>query len=77
MMIVEVLTPDKTLFSGEADVVTLPGTQGSFQILKNHAPMIANLSKGILSIKSAEGKQQFDVNGGLVEVLKNKVIVLV
>jgi len=39
--------------------------------------MIANLSKGILSIKSAEGKQQFDVNGGLVEVLKNKVIVLV
>jgi F-type H+-transporting ATPase subunit epsilon len=77
MMIVEILTPDKTLFSGEADVVTLPGAQGSFQILKNHAPMIANLSKGILSIKSAEGKQQFDVNGGLVEVLKNKVIVLV
>jgi F-type H+-transporting ATPase subunit epsilon len=76
-MIVEILTPDKTLFSGEADVVTLPGAQGSFQILKNHAPMIANLSKGILSIKSAEGKQQFDVNGGLVEVLKNKVIVLV
>lgn len=76
-MIVEILTPDKTLFSGEADVVTLPGAQGSFQILKNHAPMIANLSKGTLSIKSAEGKQQFDVNGGLVEVLKNKVIVLV
>ena len=76
-MIVEILTPDKTLFSGEADVVTLPGAQGSFQILKNHAPLIANLSKGILSIKSAEGKQQFDVNGGLVEVLKNKVIVLV
>ncbi|MFN4914481.1 MAG: F0F1 ATP synthase subunit epsilon [Sphingomonadales bacterium] len=76
-MIVEILTPDKTLFSGEADVVTLPGAHGSFQVLKNHAPMIANLSKGTLSIKSADGKQQFEVNGGLVEVLKNKVIVLV
>lgn len=76
-MIVEILTPDKTLFSGEADMVSLPGANGSFQILKDHAPMIANLSKGTLSIKSVEGKQQFDVNGGLVEVLKNKVIVLV
>ena len=76
-MIVEILTPDKTLFSGEAEVVTLPGMSGSLQILKNHAPMIANLNKGTLSIKSSEGKQQFEVNGGLVEVLKNKVIVLV
>jgi F0F1-type ATP synthase epsilon subunit len=39
--------------------------------------MIANLKKGSLSIKSKDGKQQFDVTGGLVEVLKNKVIVLV
>ena len=76
-MIVEILTPDKTLFSGDADSVTLPGTNGSLQILKNHAPLIANLSKGTLSIKSAGSKQQFDINGGLVEVLKNKVIVLV
>lgn len=76
-MIVEILTPDKTLFSGEADVVTLPGSNGSFQILKNHAPMIANLSKGTISIKSTADKQHFEVNGGLVEVLKNKVIVLV
>lgn len=76
-MIVEILTPDKTLFSGEADVVTLPGINGSFQVMKNHAPMIANLNKGTLTIKSAGDKQQFDVKGGLVEVLKNKVIVLV
>lgn len=76
-MIVEILTPDKTLFSGKADVVTLPGINGSFQVMKNHAPMIANLNKGTLTIKSAGDKQQFDVKGGLVEVLKNKVIVLV
>jgi len=76
-MKVEILTPDKTLFSGDADVVTVPGINGSLQILENHAPMIANLTKGSLSIKSKDGKQQFDVTGGLVEVLKNKVIVLV
>lgn len=76
-MKVEILTPDKTLFSGDADVVTVPGINGSLQILENHAPMIANLKKGSLSIKSKDGKQQFDVSGGLVEVLKNKVIVLV
>jgi len=76
-MNVEILTPDKTLFQGDADVVTLPGVNGSFQILKNHAPMIANLSKGSLSIKSSGSVQQFDVNGGLVEVLDNKVVVLV
>jgi F-type H+-transporting ATPase subunit epsilon len=76
-MKVEILTPDKTLFSGDADVVTVPGINGSLQILENHAPMIANLKKGSLSIKSKDGKQKFDVTGGLVEVLKNKVIVLV
>ena len=76
-MNVEILTPDKTLFSGAAEVVTLPGINGSFQILENHAPLIANLGKGALSIKSGGSLQQFDVNGGLVEVLKNKVVVLV
>lgn len=76
-MNVEILTPDKTLFTGTAEVVTLPGINGSFQILENHAPLIANLGKGTLSIKTANTEQNFDVKGGLVEVLKNKVIVLV
>jgi F-type H+-transporting ATPase subunit epsilon len=76
-MNVEILTPDKTLFSGDAEVLTLPGIKGSFQILENHAPLIANLGKGTLNIKSASGNQSFDVKGGLVEVLKNKVVVLV
>jgi len=76
-MIVEILTPDKTLFSGNAEVVTLPGVNGSFQILTGHAPMIANLAKGKLSIKENSNVETFDVNGGLVEVLKDKVVVLV
>lgn len=76
-MNVEILTPEKTLFQGEAEVLTLPGTKGSFQILKNHAPLIANLGKGTLAIKTATQTEQFEVAGGLVEVLQNKVVVLV
>jgi len=75
-MWVEVLTPDQTLFNGEAKVVTCPGVDGSFQILENHAPMIANLREGTLEI-SGDGSHSFSVQSGLVEVLKNKVIVLV
>jgi F-type H+-transporting ATPase subunit epsilon len=77
-MNVEILTPDKTLFQGEAEVLTLPGINGSFQILENHAPLIANLGKGELEIKFQGGQHEsFSVKGGLVEVLKNKVVVLV
>lgn len=76
-MNVEILTPDKSLFTGEADVVTLPGVNGSFQIMNNHAPLIANLTKGKLSISRGTQTETYDVNGGLVEVLKNKVVVLV
>ncbi|MFM1898862.1 MAG: hypothetical protein RL577_1102 [Bacteroidota bacterium] len=75
-MWVEVLTPDQTLFTGEAKVVSCPGVDGSFQILENHAPMIANLREGTLEITGDES-HSFGVQSGLVEVLKNKVIVLV
>lgn len=76
-MQVEILTPDTTLFAGEAQLVTLPGVNGSFQIMNNHAAMIANLKSGNVEIKSKDGQQTFQVNGGLVEVVSNKVIVLV
>lgn len=76
-MKVEILTPDKSLFQGEAEVLTLPGIEGSFQILDRHAPMIANLGKGTVVVKQQQKSENFDVNGGLVEVLDNKVIVLV
>jgi F-type H+-transporting ATPase subunit epsilon len=76
-MKVEILTPDKSLFLGEAEVLTLPGIEGSFQILDRHAPMIANLGKGTVVVKQQQKSENFDVNGGLVEVLDNKVIVLV
>lgn len=75
-MQLEILTPDKTIFSGEVESVTLPGNKGQFQILNNHAALVSNLDKGKIKIKSAEGVQQFEINGGVVEVLNNKIVVL-
>lgn len=75
-MFLEIITPDKKLFSGEVTAVTVPGTQGSFQILNNHAAIISTLEKGKVKVKDKQGVQTFEVRGGVVEVLKNKVIVL-
>ena len=73
----EILTPDAHVFEGEADVITLPGATGSFQILDNHAPMIAILQKGDIVVKARGGQEQhFQTTGGVVEVADNKVAVL-
>ncbi|MBC7383976.1 MAG: F0F1 ATP synthase subunit epsilon [Bacteroidia bacterium] len=75
-MQLDIITADKNLFSGDVDVVTLPGTDGSFQILNRHAAMISSLIKGKIIAKGKDGIQEFEVNGGIVEVLNNKVIIL-
>jgi F-type H+-transporting ATPase subunit epsilon len=76
-MKVQIITPDKTLFEGEADLVQLPGLDGSFELLKNHAPLISALKKGKVKIKSNEEKEQFfEIRGGVIEVIKNKVLIL-
>jgi F-type H+-transporting ATPase subunit epsilon len=75
-MLLDIITADKTLYSGEIEAVTLPGSGGKFQVLKGHAAMISSLEKGKIVVSAKEGKQEFEVNGGVVEVLNNKVIVL-
>ncbi|MBP7512659.1 MAG: ATP synthase F1 subunit epsilon [Bacteroidia bacterium] len=75
-MQLDIITADKTLYSGEIEGVTLPGSGGKFQILKGHAALISSLEKGMIVVKDKAGKQEFEVNGGVVEVLNNKVIVL-
>ena len=76
-MTLEILTPDKKVFEGEAVSVTLPGTLGSFEILNNHAPIISTLNDGKLTIRiSAKDETIFFVKGGVVEALNNKVTVL-
>lgn len=74
---IDIVTPEEKLFSGEATAVTLPGAEGQFQVLWNHAPLIAALGKGKVKVQDASGTQEFQTNGGIVEVMKNKVIVLV
>ncbi len=71
-----IITPDKQIFDGEADLVQLPGSDGSFEILNNHAPMIASLQKGKIKVGNNSDLQYFEINGGVVEVLNNKILVL-
>ncbi len=76
-MNLEIITPDKTVFTGEVDLVQLPGIDGLFEILNTHAPMIAALGKGRIKTMDAEKKlQYFEIKGGMLEVLENKVLVL-
>lgn len=76
-MKLEIITPDKTLFSGEATLVQLPGLDGLFEILHNHAPMIAALGKGRIKIEGEDKKlQYFEIQGGILEVLNNHILIL-
>ena len=76
-MQLDILTPDKKVFSGEVSAVSVPGAKGSFEVLNNHAPIISTLEKGKVKIIENEGKEQiFEISGGVVEVLKNKIILL-
>ena len=75
-MQLEIITPDKTVFSGEVSSVHVPGTSGQFQVLKKHAPIISTLINGKVKVKADSGTQVFDVKGGVVEVLNDKIILL-
>ena len=76
-MQLDIITPDRTIFSGDVSLVQLPGKDGSFEILNMHAPLIAVLKEGRIKIQDMEKKNQFfDIKGGVVEVLSNKVLVL-
>ena len=79
-MFIEMVTPDKKVFEGEATSAIFPGTDGSFQILNNHAALVSTLGKGnIIFVKTINNKSeevQMEVDGGVVEVLNNKVTVL-
>ncbi len=75
-MNVEIITPDKTIYKGEADLVQLPGIDGSFEILNNHAPLISALAQGKVKIKKGGSENFYDINGGVIEVLDNKVLIL-
>ncbi|WP_026764020.1 ATP synthase F1 subunit epsilon [Sediminibacterium salmoneum] len=77
-MILEILTPEKKLYSGEVYGVQLPGISGLFEILDKHAPLVSALGKGNLKIlKDKKEVEKYSIQSGFVEVLNNKVTVLV
>ena len=76
-MQLEIITPDAKLFNGEVISIKLPGVQGSFEVLNEHAPIISTLTSGTISISTEHGNPQFfDINSGVVEVQNNKIIIL-
>ncbi len=75
-MQLEILTPEKKIFEGEVTIATFPGADGSFQVMDNHAPLISLLTEGPVEYKGKEGAKTISITGGVVEVLKNKVILL-
>lgn len=73
----EIISPDKNLYSGEVDLIQVPGSKGSFEILRNHAPIISTLDKGQIRIVDQKGATTFfEVDGGVIEAKNNKIIVL-
>jgi F-type H+-transporting ATPase subunit epsilon len=75
-MHLEILTPEKKIFEGDVLIATFPGADGSFQIMDNHAPLISLLKEGVVEYKSKEASRNVTITGGVVEVLKNKIILL-
>ena len=87
-MQLEIVSPEKTIFSGEAKSVHLPGSEGHFQVLNNHAPIVSTLRKGEILIDGVDnqesefldfsnGKASLEIKSGVVEMKKNKLIILV
>ncbi len=72
-----IVSPEKTLFRGTVQDVTLPGTQGEFMILPKHAPLLSSLEKGVIKYTTSEGGQLLEITGGFVEVNKNEVSICV
>jgi len=77
-MFLELVTPDKKLFEGEVLSVRLPGVEGTFEVLNNHAPIVSVLDKGDLRVRTTDKKDTiYKIDGGVVEMLNNKLVVLI
>ena len=76
-MILEIITPEKEVFKGKVTSVKFPGESGEFEVLNNHASIISTLTSGNIRLITIENKtKSFTINGGVIEMKKNKIIVL-
>ena len=75
-MKLEIITPEEQLFNGDVTSVKFPGKNGEFEILQNHAPIISTLNKGEIRVITKSETKKFEINGGVIEMQDNKIIVL-
>jgi len=76
-MKIEIITPDRKIYEGEIKSVRVPGKKGSFQVLKDHAPIISTLDKGpVIIVDQANNNITYDIVGGVIEVKMNRIILL-
>ncbi len=76
-MKIEIITPDKKVFEGDVRSVRVPGKKGSFQVLKDHAPIISTLDAATVKITDLQNKETtIEITGGVIEVKANKIILL-
>jgi len=90
-MYIDIVSPEATLFSGEIDSLTVPGTKGSFQILNQHAPIVSTLTEGKVKIQGqlklseevkslfsqeSDGHYYLSIRSGVVQMRSNKIILL-
>jgi len=73
MLQLRIVSPEKVEYDGAVESVLVPGTQGQFEILNDHAPIISTLQKGVVEYATSEGKVSLNILGGFVEVQKNVV----
>ena len=76
-MRIEIITPDKRIYDGEIKSVRVPGKKGSFQVLKDHAPIVSTLDGGnVIVVDQAGIEKIIEIEGGVIEVMANKIILL-
>ena len=72
----EIVSQDKMVFEGDADIVIVPGESGEMGILPNHAPLLSTLRMGIIQVRSKNKEEDFTVSGGIVEVQPDIITIL-
>jgi F-type H+-transporting ATPase subunit epsilon len=76
-MKIEIITPDQKVFEGDIKSVRVPGKKGSFQVLNDHAPIVSTLENGpVILVDQTGNETRFEINGGVIEVKANKIILL-
>lgn len=76
-MKIEIITPDNKVFEGDVKSIRVPGQKGSFQVLKDHAPIVSTLDNGlVIMVDQAGNEKRYHINGGVIEVKMNKIILL-